>query len=388
MGCSCTTMGQYGGYCTGNSCCPGSAGQQCTSSGQCDECDWPTPGCFVKGTLITMFDGTQRKIEDLDQDEEILSYNMETGEIEKDIILQIDSPFHDSFVTIVGEHNKNKNTFDHPYWSVNKKKWVSYAPGETEDKYGFNDVWELEEGDTLLFLTEDKELIESKVESIVVEDLQNTQTYNLTYVKNNNNFFANGYLVHNKVAPSGPGSPRGIPPQPKFYPGGPRRRLNPNMTHRMNAKNEDHRDICPNGAPMIDGACQGDYDLYGSNNQGNQGHELFDECPPCCDNPGSWYCTTNFGGSGSTLIDNCNFNCVPSVGPGACNSPGGADSGTCNCPGCNCWGCSTDNEGPSYPDQPGPGPSLPNWAVRNIPAAPKRRGGPIRKRRGGRIRRR
>ena len=187
MGCSCQQMGDHGSYCVGTTCCPGSAGSQCPCQ-NCPELGYGW-GCFIEGTLITMSDGTQKKIEDLDQDEKVLSYNFETGEIEEDVILQIDAPWNDSFVTIVGEHAKNKNTFDHPYWSVNKKKWVSYSPGETEDKYGFNDVWEIEEGDTLLFLNEEKELIESKVESIIVEDLKNTLTYNLSYVKNNNNFF-------------------------------------------------------------------------------------------------------------------------------------------------------------------------------------------------------
>ncbi len=378
MGCSCTQMGQYGGYCTGTSCCPGDAGQQCSSSGQCSECDWPTPGCFVEGTLITMADGTQQKIEDLDQDEKILSYNFEKEQVEEDIIIEIVAPFHDQMVTIKGEHAKNTNTFDHPYWSVTKTKWVSYAPGETEENYQLNDVWELEEGEILLFLNSDGEFIESKVLSIDVEDLKNTQTYNLSIVKNNHNFFANGYLVHNKVTPGGgPATPRGVPPVPKNWGGGKRRILN-----RLN-KNEDNRNICPDGGPMVDGNCSGDYSTYGSGNQGNYGGgELYDNCPPCCTNPGTWGC--NYVGAQYYFWENCNFNCTAPIDTsGQCQGEGTSD---CICgiwQGCDCSECGSNQQPPSWPDQPG-GPPGAYLGPRNIPPAAKRIGGRV-KRAGGTI---
>ena len=321
-------------------------------------------GCFVEGTLITMSDGTQRKIEDLDQDEKVLSYNFETKEVEEDVILQIDTPYNDQLITIKGEHGNNTNTFDHPYWSVTKQKWVSYAPGETEENYELNDIWELEEGETLLYLNSNGEVIESKVESIEVEDLKNTKTYNLTHVKNNNNFFANGYLVHNKNEPNKP-------------------RVIPTNNKPTSVVNEDNRKLCPDGGPMVDGSCQGDYTLYGGDT-GEIGGDLMDECPPCCDNPGTYTCSlSNWGFGQYTIIDNCNYNCVPPINSGECQTQG---TSNCTCPGCGYWECMGCDDGdnnsnpPSWPDHPGHWSAI---APRNIWGQPKptgRRGGIARRR--------
>ena len=350
----------------------------CTNSaGDCYDCppgwDGPggpwgghpnNPGCFVKGTLITMTDGTQKKIEDLDQDEKILSYNLETGKVEEDVILEIQTPFRDQFVTINGEHGKNKNTFDHPYWSVSKNKWVSYAPGETEENYSLNDVWELEEGEILLYLNDDGELIQSKVESIVVEDLQNTQTYNLSHVKNNNNFFANGYLVHNKDG-DGEDVPRTQQYQQK-----------PTST----GLTKDGRQRCPNGRRMIDGNCEGDYneisfyDHKGYN--GGNGNQPMDEIACCTQSNGT--CTTICDG-GVILAHTCNCN----SGAVPCNPPTGAcyHNTSCTCD------CTADCGGNNDWWQPGQNPIGPSNA-RDVTYQEKaRRGGRIR-RRGGRIRRR
>ena len=106
----------------------------------------------------------------------LLAQMESTKEIEEDIILQIDAPYHDQFVNIKTEHSQNTNTFDHPYWSVTKGKWVSYAPGLTEERYNLNDVWELEEGEVLLYLNNGSEIIETKVLSIELGDLQSSIT--------------------------------------------------------------------------------------------------------------------------------------------------------------------------------------------------------------------
>ena len=47
--------------------------------------------CVAKGTLITLADGTQKKVEDLTGDELLLAWNMETGEYEASPILFVDS---------------------------------------------------------------------------------------------------------------------------------------------------------------------------------------------------------------------------------------------------------------------------------------------------------
>ncbi len=88
----------------------------------------------------------------------------------------------------------NINTTVHPYY-VKRKGWCSYSPDKTFDKYNLK-VNKLKNGDTC-YLNENGKLIEIVITSI--ENIRNLQKcYNFTKVANNNNFFANGILVHNK----------------------------------------------------------------------------------------------------------------------------------------------------------------------------------------------
>ena len=89
---------------------------------------------------------------------------------------------------------------------------MSYKPELTKDRYINNGAWgpafesidNLEVsnptnpiGDIGLFLDKDGNIIESKFIS-VREVNETTKTYNLTRIRKNGTFFANGMLVHNK----------------------------------------------------------------------------------------------------------------------------------------------------------------------------------------------
>jgi intein/homing endonuclease len=133
----------------------------------------------------------------------VMTVNMKTMKIEPNKVLKIDSPMHKGLINIKFEskyHSKideidNTNTFDHPYW-VKDKGWCSYKPYLTNERYDI-DANQLEVGD-ICYLVEDK-LQEIKILTIE-EKISLTQTYNLSHIENNNNFIANGILVHNKVA--------------------------------------------------------------------------------------------------------------------------------------------------------------------------------------------
>ncbi|TAN00219.1 MAG: hypothetical protein EPN39_04725 [Chitinophagaceae bacterium] len=154
--------------------------------------------CFIKGTMITLSDGTTKAIEHIRKGDKILSMNLDKWATEVSTILEVDSPFHHKMVEISfwGEDSIiNRNTFDHPYYVVGKG-WCSYKPAETKLKYGI-DAQQLSVGDICFeyFLGH---LLEIRVKSI--KEIVNYQrTYNLLKLSNGNNYFANNILVNNEA---------------------------------------------------------------------------------------------------------------------------------------------------------------------------------------------
>ncbi len=151
--------------------------------------------CFVAGTKITMSDGETKNIEDIQVGDLIKTFNIKKKNIEFNKVLKVDSPTHNNLIKISFDNLAyNINTKDHPYY-VKNKGWASFDPDLTFKNYNFK-VAKLELGD-FCYLLSNQELVEVKVSSIIEVSGLFT-TYNLSEVEKNNNFFANGILVHNK----------------------------------------------------------------------------------------------------------------------------------------------------------------------------------------------
>lgn len=154
--------------------------------------------CFISGTLVLMANGTQKEIENIQVGDSVLSYNFQSKQIEAKKVIELVSPIHTKMVEIdFTDGNKNLNTFDHPYF-IKDKGWASYDPDMTFEKYNLK-VEKIENGD-VCYLYKNEILVETQIDSLK-EVTGNFQTYNLNNVEDNNNFFANGVLVHNKVTP-------------------------------------------------------------------------------------------------------------------------------------------------------------------------------------------
>jgi hypothetical protein len=153
--------------------------------------------CFVAGTKITMADGNEKNIEDVNIGDKIATYNVKKEKIEIESVLNVVNPIHSRMVQLYFNNGvKNTNTLDHPYY-VKNKGWASFNPELTKENYDLN-VRSLENGDVVLFYNSK----ENKVEPIKLVDhkiiIKKQLTYNLDKVSKNHNFFANGILVHNK----------------------------------------------------------------------------------------------------------------------------------------------------------------------------------------------
>ena len=278
---ACTCQGA-----TVNSC--GSCSMDCVNEGDscgpigCGTCSEGGGGatlCFVAGTKVTMADGTEKNIEEIEIGDEVKSWNAVTNEFESNKVTKLISPIHDDMVVLTWEHTSVKSTFDHPFWSVVDNDWASYKPELTKERYEFCNIEQLVVGNKGLFLTDDG-VIESELISIE-EDMGEVQTY-IFELDNNNTFFANGIATHNKST-GGPG--QGPPAQPvpiappkpwSVVPGG---KKIPTVYSRTQGRNT----ACPKGYRMQRGVCKEvnrTTNVMGRINQGPVGAHA--GSPECC----------------------------------------------------------------------------------------------------------
>ena len=157
-------------------------------------------GCFVKDTLITMADGTFKTIQTVKLGDKVVSYNFITELMDISTVKEITKPLVNNIVRLKIGNTVLKCTPDHPIY-IQGKGWCSLSPDETKANHNL-DVKTYEIGDTCVLDSEHgarhDEVSQATIEHIETQYKENTQTYNLSKVLDNHNFFANGILVHNK----------------------------------------------------------------------------------------------------------------------------------------------------------------------------------------------
>lgn len=141
-------------------------------------------GCFAAGTLVLTPTG-EKRIEQLHSGDEVIGYSFSKqqqalGKIGKIDIIQADSYYELNQHTLV--------TATHPFYR------------QTSSRIELATVRELKVGDRLL--REDDTV--TKVNSIA-KTAQLIEVYNLLDIEPNHNFYANGFLVHNKGGSGGGG---------------------------------------------------------------------------------------------------------------------------------------------------------------------------------------
>jgi hypothetical protein len=152
--------------------------------------------CFTKGTKIIQNNIQTKSIEKIKTGDTILSLNQKTMKIEKDVVKQIDSVNHSDIVHIsFNDKTENNNTYDHPYY-VKNKGWCSFNPLQTEQKYNIK-THQLLVGDTC-FKYKENQLIEVQIKSMK-ENPGEVKTYNISQLKRNRSYFANGILVSTEI---------------------------------------------------------------------------------------------------------------------------------------------------------------------------------------------
>jgi len=155
-----------------------------------NKCAWSGFCCFAEKTKISV-EGGYKNIEDVKVGDLVWSYNFRTDTKELKEVLQVVSPMHDDIVEIEFSNGVvNSNTFDHPYYGSNGKM-LSHLPEKTKEWYN-GVVEQIKVGD--FCIDENGDNVEVKS---ITENLNNIQTYTF-FVKDNNNFYANGILVYDE----------------------------------------------------------------------------------------------------------------------------------------------------------------------------------------------
>jgi len=149
-------------------------------------------GCFPAGTLITMADGSKKKVEEIQVGDSVLSYDetnhcQVSGLTEKTL-----THLTEHICTITFENFEPlMTTKEHPLHT--EDGWKSIDPSQSKIAGYALDCGKLEVGD--LVLTVENTL--AKVLTISTEPSA-IVTFNLNTVSPHHNFYAGGILVHNK----------------------------------------------------------------------------------------------------------------------------------------------------------------------------------------------
>ena len=156
-------------------------------------CPRSSVGCFVKGTLVTMADGSYLPIEAVQEGDVVLTYNEETGEQQPGTVTEFKVYTKDSIVKLsLSNGTTIQATAEHPFWIVDKG-WCSVDAKAAKEDHGI-EVSQLEIGDTLLDENNNKVVLAGIEEK---QQVPYQAVYNLT-VQQNHTYYANGILVHNK----------------------------------------------------------------------------------------------------------------------------------------------------------------------------------------------
>jgi hypothetical protein len=150
------------------------------------------PCCFPAGTLITMADGSHKKIEDIYAGDWVLGFNIEKNRNTIWCVSMLGNPVH-KVISI--NNGLIKATVDHAFYVKKADGDVGWAVYDIERGKRSNlvkeDLLKLEMGDRLL---------NSKKEWIDITNItlskERIQTYNILSFSGRHNYFANDLLVH------------------------------------------------------------------------------------------------------------------------------------------------------------------------------------------------
>ena len=146
--------------------------------------------CFIAGTKIHTEEGI-KNIEDVKEGEKVITFNHDSDTAEYKEVIELMFKEKENVVKYTFENGSElTGTKDHPLYVVGKG-YASFLPNQTLEDSGLK-VEQIEVGDEVLHIDNYGVTI-SEIQDVGFEDV-----YNLKKVKDNHNFYANDFLVHNR----------------------------------------------------------------------------------------------------------------------------------------------------------------------------------------------
>jgi hypothetical protein len=146
--------------------------------------------CFAAGTKITMANNSTKNIEQITENEVIITFDFKTKSLQEVQVEKLIEVTHNNLVKLQFDDREITTTTDHPFYAENKG-WVSINPEKSNSDYKQAEkVIELKIGDAVFLPVENKFIVLKSIEKL--DKAQRTYTIEL---KNGDNFIANGLLV-------------------------------------------------------------------------------------------------------------------------------------------------------------------------------------------------
>ena len=153
--------------------------------------------CFIAGTKVNMEDGTMKNIEDVEEGDQVVTWDFEENSFSNEKVLITTQTEDQKVVQLTFKCFGNDldiwATPDHPFFVEGGKGWACQDPELLKEKTGMEAAL-LDAGDSILTGKDGETSILTGITSV---DWTAT-VYNLDNVFKYNNFFIYGMLVHNR----------------------------------------------------------------------------------------------------------------------------------------------------------------------------------------------
>ncbi len=149
--------------------------------------------CLAAGTKISMADGSEKNIQEIKRDDEVLSYNSNTGLSEIAKVVDVDNADHSEAINVVLKNGKNITcTADHPLLGEDDI-WYSADPDKTMEVYEYERVEQLKTG--IVLKTTEGSTTVNEIQVVSLSPQSKIKFYTIVSLNMNKAFFANGVVV-------------------------------------------------------------------------------------------------------------------------------------------------------------------------------------------------